>query len=478
MNKEEETPEHDRLLELAHGYIERSLNHAQLAELETLLSENEEARRIYIDFMHDHASLHWEQIAQAPDMSGEIEDISDYRYSRFPSLRQGFAAAALIALFSLLLLRTGVDPGFATMKKTESARWESGPLPTAEGARLGAGELVLVRGIATLDFDSGAEVILEAPARLTLVDAMNCLLTSGTAIAEVGQSAEGFTIRTPSARIVDHGTRFAVNVHPVSGATQTQVFDGLVEVTLPDGGKSLELRAGQRNFTEGGNLGSVSVAVEEATWTLPEGSEGPKEKNSLSLTTAAPGGADAYTCSSETTGGHDSETLLLLKNALGEKGPHRKSYLRFDLGRVAPDTITSARLELHFTPTGWGLASNLGDSEFTVYGLIADPLDDWSAGELEWRAAPGNDPGNGTALVKEKVLELGSFTLPRGIQSGTFGIAGEKLVAFLNSDSNRRASLVIVRNTSEVRGGGLVHAIASSRHTTLSPPTLVLTVKE
>ncbi len=468
----------DHLLELAHGYIERSLTPAQVAELETLLSENEEARRIYIDFMHDHASLHWEQIGQDGADDNDIPDISDYQYSRFPSLWQGFAAAAVIALLSLLLMKSQEPtPAFATMKKTESARWESGLLPTAEGARLGAGELFLVRGLATLAFDSGAEVILEAPARLTLVDAMNCVLTSGTAVAEVSESAEGFTIRTPSARVIDHGTRFAVNVHPVSGATRTQVFDGLVEVALPDGGKSLELRTGQSSFTEGSNLGSVSDAIEEATWALPDAADGKKEKNTVTLTTADPGGTDAYVHSSDSNG-HDSETLLLLKNAVGEKGPHRKSYLRFDLARVGPGTITSARLDLHFTPTGWGLASNLDDSAFTVYGITDDSLDAWSADGLDWTTAPANDPTSGTDLAADKVVELGTFTLPRGIQSGSFGIHGEKLVAFLNADTNRQTSLVIVRNTAELRSGGLVHAIASSRHATLPAPTLVLRVGE
>ena len=151
---------------------------------------------------------------------------------------------------------------------------------------------------------------------------------------------------------------------------------------------------------------------------------------------------------------------------------------RFDLDRVPPGAIAQARLELHFAPTGWGLASNLGDSGFTVYGIRDDSLDDWSGGELDWSAAPANDPESGTALVTEKVVELGSFVLPRGIQSGSFGIAGETLAAFLNADGNRRASLVIVRDTSEVRGGGLVHAIASSRHTTLPAPALVLRVGE
>ena len=363
------------------------------------------------------------------------------------------------------------------MKKTESARWESGTLPTAEGARLGAGELELVSGLATIAFDSGAEIVLEAPARLTLVDAMNCVLDGGTVVAEVGPSAKGFTIRTPSARVIDHGTSFAVNVDPGNGATQTQVFEGLVEVELPDRSDRIELREGQKNLVEGMELGKVSEGLDEATWAPTKGGDLRQDKNTITLTTADPGGADAYASATKSSG-HDSETLLLLKNGINENAPHRKSYLRFDLGRIAPGKIESANLDLHFAPTGWGLASHLGDSVFTVYGITDDNLDEWQVGSLDWENAPANIVTNGTALDPEKVVLLGTFMIPRGIQSGTFGIGGEKLAAFLNADANRKASLVIVRNTSEVRGGGLVHAFASARHATLPEPALVLRVDD
>lgn len=469
--------EQDHLLELAHGYIERSLTADQVAELEALLSDNEAARRIYLDFMHDHASLHWDQIGQdAAD--DEITDLSDYRPSRFPSLWQAFAAAAVIALLCLVIVKPKESsPAFATMKKTESARWESGTLPTAEGARLSTGELFLVQGLATISFDSGAEVILEAPAKLTLVDAMNCVLTSGTAVAEVGETAEGFAITTPGARVIDHGTRFAINVHPTSGATQTQVFEGLVEVELSTSKERIELRTGQRNLVEGRQIGAVSEGSDEATWALPDATDSKKEKNTITVTTAGPGGADAYVCAGNPNG-HDSETLLLLKNAIEKNGPHRKSFLRFDLSGVASGSIQSALLNLHFAPTGWGLASHLGNSEFSVYGITDDTLDNWKAEDLDWANAPANDTENGTSLLPETAILLGTFTVPRGIQSGTYGISGEKLVAFLNRDTNRKGSLVVVRKTGEVRGGGLVHAFASSRHPTLPAPMLVLRVGE
>lgn len=466
----------DQILELAHGYIEDSLSPAQLAELEAILSESAEARRLYLDFLHDHATLHWDGVGESGDET--FEAFPPLRARRIPTLWQGFAAAALVALLALVLSTPKTrDASFASMKKTEAARWESGTLPTAEGARLGAGDLELVRGLATIAFDSGAEVVLEAPAKLTLVDAMNCVLARGTVVAEIGPSAEGFTVQTPSARVIDHGTRFAVNVDPGSGATQTQVFDGLVEVEQPETKKRIELRKGQSALVAGSSLGGVSESPEEGTWSQPETPTAPKERGMVSLTTAAVGGGDAYAWAGRPND-HVSDTLLLLKRGIGEWPPHRKAWLRFPLDGIAPGAVASARLELRFTPTGWGLASHLGDAEFTVYGAVDDTLDSWEMSTLNWENAPANETTTGNGVLRVKVRELGRFTLPRGIQTGSFGIEGEPLREFLNADPNRSATFIVVRETSETLGGGLVHAIASSRHPTLPPPTLHLKVAE
>lgn len=467
----------DHLLELAHGYIEGRLTPAELAELETLLTSDTEARRVYLDFLHDHASLHWDHVGTGTN-TAVIEAFPPLRARRFPTLWQAFAAAALVALLALVATRPGPrETTFATMKKTEAAQWESGTLPTAEGARLGAGVVELVRGLATISFDSGAEVVLEAPARLSLVDGMNCVLERGTAVAEVGESATGFTIRTPSARVIDYGTRFAVNVDATNGATQTQVFDGLVEVEEPESKKRIALREGQQALVTGSSLGGISEGVEEGTWSNPETPARPREPGIRSITTADPGGGDTYVWGGKPTT-HTSETLLLLKNGLGPDAPHRKTYLRFPLDSIAPGKILSARLDLRLTPTGWGLASHLGDSRFKVYGILDESLDGWEPASLAWDQAPANDPASGNSVRNDLVRELGSFTVPRGIQTGSFGIDGEALRDFLNADGNRRATLLIVRETPETRGGGLVHAFASSRHPTLAPPTLELKVSE
>jgi hypothetical protein len=470
--------ETDHLLELAHGYIEGRLSADQNAELEALLEGGREARRVYLDFLHDHASLHWDRVGSGGD-SG-VEEFPEFRARRLPTLWQGLAAAALVSLLALVATTRPSAPrdaSFAEMKRTESARWGSVTLPTAEGSRLGPGRLELLRGLATLSFDSGAELILEAPAAIVLVDGMHCVLEGGTAVAEVGETAKGFAITTPGAKVIDHGTRFAVNVDPASGATQTQVFEGLVEVELPDSRERIELRGGQRNLVAGTSLGGASEGPEEGVWSRPEAPTTPRERGTLALTTADEGGADGYAWGGRPTV-HVSDSLLLVKNGLGEAAPHRKVWLRFPLADVPPGSIEGARLELRFTPTGWGLASHLEDSEFIVYGVVDDELDAWAPESLSWEDAPANDPATGDGLLPEKVRELGRFTVPRGVQNGGFGIRGEALRDFLNADENRRATLVVVRRTCEVLGGGLVHGIASSRHASLPPPTLELRLRQ
>lgn len=470
--------DHDELLELAHGYIEQSLNPGQVARLETLLERDSTARRVYLDYLHDHATLHWSRVGS--EVEGDrVEDFEMPRARRFPPLWQVCAAAAVVALLALVLVQaqgTAARPTFAVMEKTESARWESGSLPTAEGVRLGRGELELVRGLATIRFDSGAEVILEAPARIALLDAMNCVLHHGTAVAEVGPKAKGFTIETPRARVIDLGTRFALNVDPSTGATQTQVFDGLVEVELPGQSGRIALKEGQQTLVAGAGVEPVSEGPEEGTWSRPLPAPPLAQTGIRRISTALAGGGDAYVWGGSPTT-HNSDTLLLLKNGLGERAPHRKAYLRFPLEGLAPGSIGEARLDLRFTPTGWGLASNLGDSEFIVYGLVHEAADAWDPASLSWTTAPLNDSASGSALLPGGV-ELGRFLVPRGIQTGSFGIRGENLTRFLNEDTNRLATLVVVRATIETRNGGLVHAFASSRHPDLPAPTLHLKLRE
>jgi len=102
-------------------------------------------------------------------------------------------------------------------------------------------QLNLTAGLAELTFDSGAKVILHAPAQFVVSEALGGDLQLGRLSAKVPHSAHGFTINTPGGKVVDLGTEFGVKVNfdrtmdvivyvgdvavngtPVSGGSATQ----------------------------------------------------------------------------------------------------------------------------------------------------------------------------------------------------------------------------------------------------------------
>jgi hypothetical protein len=164
-----------------------------------------------------------------------------------------------------------------------------------------------------------------------------------------------------------------------------------------------------------------------------------------------------------------SETLLLVKRS-GNPHVERKAYLGSDLSGMEPGSIEEAELTLHFAPTGLGLASDVPDATFTVYGLQVD--EPWEEKSIRVGKAPATVKF--TTLDQKKVRELGRFVVEQGVQSGEFGIQGEALAAFLREQAGSMVTLIVARDAAETRISGLVHGFASRRHPTLLSPPLAI----
>jgi hypothetical protein len=112
-----------------------------------------------------------------------------------------------------------------------------------------AGQVLEIRsGLLEVTFRGGASVVLEGPARFAVVDANAGLLYGGKLSADVPEMAKGFRVTTPSAQLVDLGTRFGVAVD--GDVTQAAVFEGIVDGTAVDRrghtrGKQIRLTGGQ-----------------------------------------------------------------------------------------------------------------------------------------------------------------------------------------------------------------------------------------
>jgi len=462
------TPEFDRkrfrqvLAELLDG----SINETARVELNQVLSSSAGARREYREMMDLHARLHLEYTGGggADFMPGAAPTRT--AKSTLTRLPLWLAVAAAVALVAVLLSRSHNNAEtFATIQSAHATSWGQGDLPTRKGSRLGQGTLKLEDGLAVLRFDSGAEVSLEAPVELQLLDSMHCRIIQGTAVTYVPESATGFRVGTPSAMVIDYGTRFAVSVDPQSGDTRTQVFEGLVDVENPATGEKVSLKTGQRASVQGRQTGPVTEGFDERLHSVaaPSLRTG---RDWLQIETTK----DAY------IGFHlrtDSTQLLYVKH--GKDGFNRKAYLGFDLKGLDPANIAGATLDLQFESTGLGLASHVPDATFSVYGLVRDQP--WAETKLWRRNAPANIIGTGAGLVSDQVRKLGSFVVPQGVQRGRFGIEGEPLADYLREHADSTITLIIVRDTAETAKPGLVHGIASHRHPVLPPPTISIRIR-
>lgn len=462
------------------------------ARLETLVRGNPDARRAYVEYMHQHASLHGaigaqgELSLEALEAQRNIVPLPRTEPARFTRWQFAAAVAACLALAAVIFWparRTTLDPvptlaavapAFASLAETRNAKWGAGRLPTEDGSRLGAGRLRLAEGLATVVFDHGTRVTLEGPADLDLVSPQHCRLHHGVLIAKISPTSTGFVVETATARLTDHGTEFGVSVS-AAGETQVLVMEGAVDLQHIASGKIQRLLAGS-----GSRVSTAQVDPVDAKTFEPQRFASPRSApeitpGTVTITTALGRGKDAYV-QTEPAHEHGSDVLLLVKNPRSESFC-RKAYLGFDLAGLPVQRIREATLMLTMEPSGYGYASLTPVCTFSVYGLTDQTLDDWREYGLHWDTAPANLPG-GAAVDLTKAVPLGSFDVPEGATTGEFAISGDELVKFLRQDTNGIASFIVVRDNQEVRAYSLVHGFASRRHPTGPPPTLRLALGE
>ncbi len=450
----------EQLRTLVAKLCDEELSQQERDALNDLLRESPALRREYASLLNIHANLITHPALPGAKASTPPRRIKPLRLA----LTLGMAAG-LVAMLAFIF--TGQEFGnraVATLTSTNAAHWEDSDLPTSVGSRLEPGTIRLASGLATIEFDSGALVTIEAPATLTLVDTMNCTLDRGTAVSDIPDSAHGFTIKTPTADVVDYGTRFAVSVFEETGETLTQVMEGKVQVEYAASDKIVELTTGQRDQVLGEAPDAAKLQEHRTLSNSPRNDFGPEWKL---LRTSK----DAYT---GRVPSHESDTMLYVKNPHDGRGPARisnglgptrVSWLGFDLRQVEKERIEEAELLLQFAPTGFGLASFVPDAEFGVYGLVGK-VPEWDE-SIQNRQFP----------KENQVIPLGSFVVPHGVQEGQFRVSTEALAKFLRGHPDSEITLKVVRETKETEDGGLVHGFASRRHPFLPAPTLAIRQK-
>lgn len=449
-----------RLKKLIDYWLNSELTDAQADELNQILRESEEARQLFASESQLHGLLHTAVAEEAVERVADITATTFEQATR--SLQEGVSSGRLMLLSALaagLLVAAGLqlwtaasaEKTIAVLASGENAAWESS-LPTTPGSELTAGSLRLISGIATIRFDSGAQVTLEAPSHLVLDNPMRGQLLAGSAVIDVPDSAVGFVIETPDGYAVDHGTQFSVLVDQKQRRSSFEVLSGEISVYASDSTDEVRL-------TEEQSAAVTAHGVEKRDRLE---SEGMLEQLPDVVRLVTNGRATSIIRSNDSSYLHPDFLMAKLESA--DAGFDRRSLFAFDLARLDLSFMKSARLRLNLVPSGLGSAVRLPKAnQFAIYGITDESAANWQVG-CDWEIAPS--PENGVLL--------GTFEVPRSQQRGAFGIESKELLQFLRSNQNGSVTFLLMRQTGELQRGGLVHSFASDFHPEASGPVLEL----
>jgi hypothetical protein len=220
---------------LATALAQGPLSPADEAEFADLLRSSSEARRTYLEYTQDTASLRWitsghcdRSVTLAPDRQESLA--AGPPAARWSDRWLGWAVAAALAALAAFVWRASGREAVATVTVLEGVAWSEGASSHQLLSRVNVGERVRFdRGTMELTFDTGAQVTVFGPAEFRVASPMSMNCSLGRVTTLVGESGKGFTINTPKARIVDLGTQFGVDVS-AQGDTKVVVFQGSVDL--------------------------------------------------------------------------------------------------------------------------------------------------------------------------------------------------------------------------------------------------------
>jgi hypothetical protein len=258
---------HERLLALVHAQMNGEINPEQHAELEQHLRDDWQARRLYLEFADQDARL----LRQPEIASGRLHDAVATRprtaWGR-RSLPWAVAAAAAVAVAALGWHRAGTRhegreaeatfSGVAMLSQELDACFATRPL--LRGDAIVPGPIRLERGLAQIDFFSGATVLIEGEAALEIMSAWEVRCLSGRVRVRVPPAAKGFLVHAPGVKLEDLGTEFALNVE--GNGSAVRVYDG--EVIVHTDAQPASLTSGMtlgratRDFLPSGELQSLA----------------------------------------------------------------------------------------------------------------------------------------------------------------------------------------------------------------------------
>lgn len=262
--------------------LDGEISAEDFARLDEELRRNPEALAAYRLYAGIHSGLVRKGEIDAAIRSAPVVPIERVMVlQRKKTIRTSLLAAAAVVLLSGLLLWQTIAPRKpsvqATFVSTPGSSFtvsHSADAPAKSRAMLTQGSTIrLDHGAVELSLPHDVRAILEAPATLTLVDDRTVDLCRGRGFFEI-QSTEGsgFTVITPSHKIVDIGTAFGVDLPIGSDQTHLHVFKGSVRIDGLDGKETGEVIRAPKSVSILGSkvLGQIDTQAGRFLRSLPD----------------------------------------------------------------------------------------------------------------------------------------------------------------------------------------------------------------
>jgi ferric-dicitrate binding protein FerR (iron transport regulator) len=250
--------------ELSLKAIDGQLSDDERARFNSLVESDDDACRLLLQYTMLDADLIFHARSEAASVrAGSVERATPAAESRSSLAR----VAALLTLAAAVLVAAwlGTRPGpehqeaHASPLRAERQPQPIASLTLAPGAvfqdrELAVGEaflegeeLTLLEGEAHVSMSSGADFVLKSPGALRFVSAKHVRLLRGVMTAQVAEWGTGFTVDTETMRVIDLGTRFAIDAS--LGEVEAHVLQGQIRVqplqTTVDGRRSVLLSKGE-----------------------------------------------------------------------------------------------------------------------------------------------------------------------------------------------------------------------------------------
>ena len=253
----------ERLDILFSAYVDGVLAPGEKLELDEQLRSSASARRAFWDHSRMHSVIHEVEQRNALTEPEEIEEHphphawnpvgylrSRWQRSWWPIGISGVAWIILAAFFaqSMIAKKAALPKRVyvGELSHELNAVWAADSESIAAHQPVPLGTLHLRSGTVEIALVKGVLLAVQGPAKFEFHSPDRLALTEGRLCATVLGQAHGFTVETPSAKIVDLGTRFGVQVD-ANGVTEAHVFEGKIDVTSD---RIVPKNKAQKRFTE------------------------------------------------------------------------------------------------------------------------------------------------------------------------------------------------------------------------------------